>query len=86
MTDTAALSADVTAESIFAERENIQKRTAALDKLEAVFQNMNEDDLDAILEMADVFMRAAQLRAQKLNRGGRPGMPPGVPGRAPCGK
>ena len=57
---------DAAVESVFAERERLISRTRKLDILESLFDNLDEDQIDAILELSDVFMRAAHLRAQKM--------------------
>jgi hypothetical protein len=79
------VSRDAAAEVIFAERENVVRRTRSLDAVEKMLEEFTDEQLDTVLDMADVFMKAAQMRAQKLGRRGPPG-PPGMPGRSPCGK
>lgn len=79
MTDLAAR--DAALESVFAERDSLTKRTRALDVVEQLITQFSDEEIAAILDLPDVFMRAAQTRAHRAT--GR--SPCGGPGRPPCG-
>ena len=67
MTD--GIAAESVAKSVFAERENLTRRSENLDKFEKLFADMSDEDVDTILSMADVFMRAANIRARRVGHG-----------------
>ena len=91
--EAAALGPDSIVESIYEERASIAKKEQTLDRFEKILSEMSDEDIEVMLDMADVFLRAAHKRMQRRSRGNnpnqrdvpRPGMPP-TAGCKGCGK